>query len=194
MSADFCSPSRRFDLPALIVDALQIERDADAVGGGRAAIIVEDGTAHAAVAYSSARKGATTSGGTRIGRPDALSMIAQWVCARTHGFPSGAGELDVAVEPRALRRLADPGPRRDPVAVERGAEIIDLVPHHDPVISILVRRRRRPLSQCATATCWIHCTHTALLTWPSSSMCSGPRSAHFEDGAAHSPSCVSMNA
>ena len=39
-----------------------------------------------------------------------------------------------------LRRLADPGPGGDPVALERGAQIIDLVPHHDPEISVLVRR------------------------------------------------------
>ena len=39
-----------------------------------------------------------------------------------------------------MRRLADPGPGGDPVAGESGAEIIDLVAHHDPIISVLVRR------------------------------------------------------
>ena len=56
------------------------------------------------------RNGAATSGGTRSGRPLALSRIAQVVLARTLTLPSLADELDMPVEARALRRLADPGP------------------------------------------------------------------------------------
>ena len=89
---------------------------------------------------ASPRNGAMTSGGTRIGRPLALSMIAQWVRARTQHFAVLADEFHVPVEPRALGRLADPGPRDDPVALEGGAEIVDLVPHDDPEISVLVLR------------------------------------------------------
>jgi hypothetical protein len=43
-------------------------------------------------------------------------------------FPVRAGEFHQPVESSALRRLANPGPRRDSVALHRGAEVVDLVP------------------------------------------------------------------
>src|SRR5574338_1319499 len=54
--------------------------------------------------------------------------------------PVIAAELDVAVEPGALGRIADPGAGGDAVALERRTQIIDLVPHHDPDVPLLVRR------------------------------------------------------
>src|SRR3954451_19918093 len=51
----------------------------------------------------------------------------------------GPGELHQAVEPRALGRLADPAPGDDAVALVRRAQVIDLVPHHDPEVIVLVR-------------------------------------------------------
>ena len=182
------------DLAAFIIDALEVERDADAVGGGRAPIIVEDRVGSCRLAYTCAMNGAMTSGGTRIGRPNALSIIAHCGLRANADFPVGAGELHEPVEPRALRRVADPGPRDDPVALD--ARRADNRSRAAPR-----PRSKRPCapasateSQCATATCWIHCTHTALLTWPSSSMCSGAGGQrHLEDRPGHC-TCVSMNA
>src|SRR5947209_2640557 len=49
-------------------------------------------------------------------------------------------ELDVTVEAGAARRLTDPGAGGDPLTLKGRAQIVDLVPHYDPVILILVRR------------------------------------------------------
>ena len=59
-----------------------------------------------------------TSAGTRIGRPLALSMIAQSVRDRTRALAVLADELDVPVELGALQILAGPGSRGDPLARE----------------------------------------------------------------------------
>ena len=96
---------------------------------------------------SQTRNGAITSGGTRSGRPLALSRIAQVVFARTRTLPSRADELDMAVEPRALGRLADPGASGHRLAGADAAQIVDLVPDHDPDIGVDMRRigDRRPM-------------------------------------------------
>src|SRR5690348_4103224 len=52
----------------------------------------------------------------------------------------GAEELCEPIASGALRTLADPGAGSDAVAFMRRAEVIDLVPHDDPVISIPVNR------------------------------------------------------
>ena len=67
-------------------------------------------------------------------------MIAQSVRARTHGFPSGPMNSMWRSNRAPLRRFADPGPSDDSVALAGGAQIIDLVAHHDPMICVLVRR------------------------------------------------------
>src|SRR6185437_3270034 len=51
----------------------------------------------------------------------------------------GAEEFREPIASGALRTLADPGAGSDAVAFVRRAEVIDLVPHDDPVISASVR-------------------------------------------------------
>ena len=84
-------------------------------------------------------KGATTSGGTRIGRPAALSMIAHWVTARTRTLPSSPTNSMWRSNRAPLGASPDPGAAGQRLAIEGGAEVIDLVPHHDPDIIVLVR-------------------------------------------------------
>src|SRR4051812_17242930 len=55
-------------------------------------------------------------------------------------FPVRSAKFHQAIEPRALRSIADPGPRGDAIALDRGAQIIDLVADDDPEIGVLVRR------------------------------------------------------
>src|SRR3954451_23241408 len=76
-------------LAALIFYSLEVQRDPHAVGGGRSEIIVKNDPAHGPSVYPSDRNGAITSDGTRMGRPSALSIIAQCVCERTQTLPSG---------------------------------------------------------------------------------------------------------
>jgi hypothetical protein len=82
--------------------------------------------------------GATTCGGTRIGRPVARSRIAQTVRARTQVFPS----LTLSSTKRSKRAppgsVADPGAGGDPVAFASRAQIVDLVPDHDPEIGVVM--------------------------------------------------------
>src|SRR5258708_26137626 len=49
-----------------------------------------------------------------------------------------AGEFHEPIEARALRLLADPSAGNDPLTFEHGAQIIDLVPYHDPEIIVLM--------------------------------------------------------
>ena len=78
-------------------------------------------------------------------------MIAQLVLARTQTFPSSPTNSTWRSKRAPLRRLADPGPADQPVAVEGRAQIIDLVPDHDPEIGVVMRRVGRRECQCATA-------------------------------------------
>ena len=94
-----------------------------------------------------ARNGAATSGGTRSGRPVALSRIAQVVLARTRGLPSSPMNSTWRSKRAPLRRLADPGAPGHRLAGADRAQIIDLVPGHDPDIGLdmLGRRDRVPV-------------------------------------------------
>ena len=93
------------------------------------------------------RKGAATSGGTRNGRPVALSRIAQVVLARTRGLPSSpmnstwrSKRAPFGASPTQVRPVTvSPGPTR--------AQIVDLVADHDPDIGVdmLGRRDRVPV-------------------------------------------------
>ena len=88
------------------------------------------------------RNGAATSGGTRSGRPLALSRIAQVVRARTRTLPSSptnstwrSKRAPFGASPTQVRPVTvSPGPTR--------AQIVDLVPGHDPDIGVDMGRRR----------------------------------------------------
>src|SRR5215203_6611847 len=51
-----------------------------------------------------------------------------------------AEEFHVPIEAGSLGGLADPGPSGQHLALEGGAEIVDLVPNHDPDIVVLMGR------------------------------------------------------
>src|SRR3546814_19344699 len=53
------------------------------------------------------------------------------------------GEFHMAVELRPLRLVGDPGARGHRLAGAESAQIIDLVPHPDPDIGVLVALWRR---------------------------------------------------
>src|SRR5579864_506453 len=57
-------------------------------------------------------------------------------CANAN-FPVSAGELDEAIGPGALRLVANEGSGSDQIAHVSRAQIIDLMPHHDPMIGLL---------------------------------------------------------
>ena len=91
------------------------------------------------------------------------------------------------------RATCDPGSSGDPVVLERGAQVIDLMPYHDPVIRILVRRvrhgvpvRDRYLLDPLNPHCIVHVPELIDVLWPSGQH-------ELEDGMAQAVS-VSMKA
>ncbi len=80
-----------------------------------------------------------------MGRPVDLSIIAHIVRARTQALPSAPVNSTKSVEARSPGRFADPGSGGDDIAFVGGAQVIDLVPDHDPEISgIVLGRGDRP--------------------------------------------------
>src|SRR5262249_8674766 len=122
---------------ALIIRAFEVERDAHAISRGGAVIIVEDRLAHAAVLAR------THEWRHNLGRnTDRAVRGLVDDCPPAHRpdvrLSLRADELHVAVVLGSLRLLAGPGSRGDPVALESGTQIVDLVPHHDPEVRVLV--------------------------------------------------------
>src|SRR5688572_8311467 len=87
------------------------------------------------------------------GNPDRTSAGLVDDRPLSHGanphLPVLADEFHVPVEARALGRLADPRPAGHHLAFERGAKIVDLMPHHDPdeVVLMLGRGDAVPMGQ-----------------------------------------------
>src|SRR6476469_326070 len=128
----------KVDLARFIVDALQLERDPHSVAGRRAPVIVENRSGHVSACLQGCDEGRyhlrwhSDRAGRRLvdNRPPASR-------ADPH-LSVFADEFHAAIEARAFWSFPGPGAGSQPLAFKRGAQVIDLVPYHDPEIILLM--------------------------------------------------------
>ena len=82
--------------------------------------------------------------GSNIGKDQAQCSFVTQVVKEVAKVPVWSkltpASADMTVEAGAFRCIADPGPGKQAVAVEGRAQIVDLVPDHDPEVGVVMRR------------------------------------------------------